>query len=413
MKVLHVISGLELSYLGGVSTYVRSLAAEQQKNGYDVAIYGSNDKYMPYDFLECKTNKYQAFSINIMNDDKLLMELSNWLETQKFDLIHLHSAFLLPWNVYKVLRNYNYVVSLHDYYYLCPRGAVMVDWRGDVCRKLDLSHCRNCISKLDLYIEKRWILHKMMAGIRRFMKIDLPSKMPRFPQKITDKRYKAMKTLLENANMLLPVSTKTMEIYKEAGINNRYRVVHIGNDSALRYSENYVISPVRHDGCIHIAMIGEMSYIKGAELFIDIVNSVKRKDMCFHFWGKCNQIYNKRLVEIGVINHGKYKHDSLPDILKSIDLAIIPPICDDAGPQVIMELLNSHVPIITTGRGGIPDYVNKQNGYVFEPNKVKKAIDFIQNIDITKINSLKKNIMRTTTPKEHFEELDKIYASLL
>ena len=76
--------------------------------------------------------------------------LWNWIQGERFDLVHFHMALDLPMRTLRTFAGSSlpYVVSLHDYYYLCPR-IYMVDSANEVCRRIDVSKCCRCIGAFD------------------------------------------------------------------------------------------------------------------------------------------------------------------------------------------------------------------------------------------------------------------------
>lgn len=91
-------------------------------------------------------------------------------------------------------------------------------------------------------------------------------------------------------------------------------------------------------------------------------------------------------------------------------------IWEDNGPQVVMELMNYHVPVIGTRMGGISDFVTRENGFIFDPyseKEINELYQFLDNLTPQKIFELKENISRTTTPQEHYEDLLEVYEDVL
>ena len=62
--------------------------------------------------------------------------------------------------------------------------------------------------------------------------------------------------------------------------------------------------------------------------------------------------------------------------------------------------------------GGIPDFINTENGYLFNPYLEEdwiNLIKFFNNISLEKILELKQNIKPTITTNKHYEELMDLY----
>ena len=106
----------------------------------------------------------------------------------------------------------------------------------------------------------------------------------------------------------------------------------------------------------------------------------------------------------------------LSNILDEIDIGMCLSVWEDNGPQVVMEFLNNHVPVVGTKLGGIPDFVHDGiNGYLFNPfdyREIDRIVCVLNTMTRQDLNKLKSNICRTTTTKEHCGEIDKIYNSI-
>lgn len=402
MKILHICTGWPLSFQGGITNYVRNLAQIQYKNKLDVFVLGAPDNEK-YDFGYISyTSKIRAFSYCPLEDKKALDKIKIILEDGEYDVIHIHALEYVDWDLYEIIKGYHYVVSLHDYCFICPRVYM---FKGEKpCEKYDEQKCIKCVS----YIER-------IRGYRHLSKIfKLKEGYPYIPQHITKIRYTKFSELLNNADYILPVSNRVEEIYRQSGIFSKSRVLHIGNASAEEFDESFCYDVADH--VIKICFLGRLTRYKGAELFIQIAEHMKEnRNVEFHFLGHAGE-YENRLAEAGIVNHGKYNQKDLKKLLDEFDMGMVLSIWEDNGPQVVMELMNYRIPVIGTRMGGISDFVTRDNGFIFDPysDKEKNELyEFLDSLTPQKILELKKNINRTNTPQEHYEALMKVYKEVL
>ena len=407
MKILHISTGFPLSFQGGITNYVRQLAEIQYNKGYDVYVLGDTDTHnYPFHYINLKPNSMKAFTLGKIVNHKGLNQLQQIIDVEHFDIIHIHMMLNLDWNIYKILKNKNYVISLHDYYYICPRIKMFIN--DQVCIKYDKHRCENCISMLDTYN----LLRKSREYVNIKFKKDI--RYPRMKQKITDIRFGKFKELLENASILLPVSNRVKQIYETSNFRNNYRVVHIGNISADKYKK--YIPTMNNRQKINIAAIGTLTKEKGGDILLKILSQVKNENVEFHFYGGADTYYLPKCEKYGMIYHGRYNQNELEKLLTDVDLGMVLSVWEDNGPQVVMELLNYNVPVLGTKMGGIPDFVNFDNGYIFNPysdNEINEMINYLNKLSWSEIERMKMNIHRTTNFNEHFQELDSIYNTIL
>lgn len=408
MKILHICTGWPLSYKGGITNYVRSIAYAQYKNGHEVSVLGREDKVKyPFTYINYTSNRITPFTYMPLVDKKGLNWINKLLDEENFDIIHIHALEYVDWDIYQILKGRHYVVSLHDYCFICPR-IYMFTPKQTVCEKYDEDKCNRCFSYLDRYKVFR-------GGIRKINKIfHTKLSVPYIPQNIASTRYEKFRELLNGADYILPVSKKVEEIYKASGIAAKSKVLHIGNDSADEFKEDFQYDLNPHT--FKIVFLGRLSEYKGVDLFFNIAKHYKAStSVQFYFLGRSGE-YADKLKECGIIDRGSYNPQQLSSLLQEYDLGMVLSIWHDNGPQVVMELLNNHVPVIGTKMGGIPDFVNNSNGFIFNPydsSDISKLYSFIDNLTPEKIFQLKKNIHRTVTPQEHYDELMKVYNDVL
>jgi len=407
IKILHICTGFKLSFQGGITNYVRSLAQSQYEDGNDVTVLGDDDdtKYQfKYKGYNSRLNGFVTAPLVDKNNLKLI---NDFLNIEKFDIIHIHMMLNIDWDLYEILKPYRYIVSLHDYSFICPR-IIMSPKEGEICDKYNKKKCEYCISywqrfKLCRYISGK--LSQLTGKQDNYIK---------FPQKVAANRYSRFKLLLENANLVLPVSQRVLEIYKSSDINANYKVIHIGNITADSFDYSY--KPYEYNRKIRFIFLGRLSYYKGVNLLMRISNDIDHSKFEIHFYGYSGQFAND-IEKVNIINHGKYNQKDLPEILKTMDAGFVLPTWEDNGPQVVMEMLNNHIPVFATRMGGIPDFVNSTNGYLFDPYDevdFAKFMKYINNLKMKDIILLKNNIVRPTiTPEEHRLEVINIYKECL
>ena len=123
MKILHICAGLPISNQSGIPNYVRNVASNQASLGHDITVLTSDyDLNNTYNFkIFFVKSKIKSFSRGRIIDKSTLIQISNHLKKENYDIIHIHMLMTIDWRIYSILKNYNYVVSLHDYWFLCPR----------------------------------------------------------------------------------------------------------------------------------------------------------------------------------------------------------------------------------------------------------------------------------------------------
>ena len=111
-----------------------------------------------------------------------------------------------------------------------------------------------------------------------------------------------------------------------------------------------------------------------------------------------------------VIIHNGYTHKDLPNILKEVNLGIVPVLWEDNLPQVAIEMVALGVPILCSSFGGASELCNsdlfKFEG-ANESDFLQKLTNFVNNPEI--LNEYWNHHPDLTTMKKHINEILKVY----
>ncbi len=402
MKILHVATGFQLSYPGGITNYVRSLVKSQIALGDQVHVLARPENCTPADSIVKPYIPFKVvpFSLRTVDSDVCDSALWNEINRERYDLVHFHMALDFPMRTLRTFAGsaLPYIVSLHDYYYICPR-IYMVDSANEVCRRIDVSKCCRCIGAFD------------QVDLLRKASRKLKFQLPRVSSKAAELRLREMETFLGNARVLLPVSNRTAEIYREVVPRGQFIVEQIGNESA----DHEPITKVSSER-IRLVFIGTLSRIKGGTVLEKLLTLVRRRDLEFHFYGRTWEGFDKRLRPLGLMFHGSYQQEDLPGIMANADVGLVLPIWEDNGPQVAMEFVNHRVPVVGTRRGGIPDTVLSENGILFDPDsdaEIDRVVHWLENVSIQDLETISAGMKRLKTPAQHADRIREIYNLVL
>lgn len=394
MKVLQVATGFPINFPGGITNYVRSLTDHLIRQGCQVDVLsGSGGQSWGTAEVHLFQGVNSVFSLSVLRDDPAQ---ARWLHALfgQYDVVHFHMNYGFPASVYDQEIEVPYLVSLHDYGYICPR-IFMTDKWGQVCESRVLDKCARCVG----WLEQSDILR---VGARK-----LGWRLPTVGSAAVQTRANRLNGFLARAAGRLAVSSKVAEIFEAAVPGAPCSVVHIGNDSAGPIPPRSVWAA---SGKIRCAYIGTLNRDKGAEVFIELVKRVSHEKFEFEFWGRGEPAYVEQLARLGVGIRGAYTPDRLRDILAQVDLGMVLPVWNDNGPQVLMEFLNHGVPVLGTDRGGVPDFLRRACGHVFDPvSGMDEAVAWLARLDTVQLQAMHENIVPLKTPSQHAQEVLGLY----
>lgn len=400
MKIIHVVAGFSIDFPGGITNYVRTLAASQAGNGHDVIVLDGGESNRNHELgfsVLSYSGNIRPFVLSCKEDREGTSQLKEMLLGEFPDLIHFHLTVGFGEDFYEdfAAAGQKYVVSMHDYYLLCPR-ITMMNWEGKNCGGPERKKCETCIGKLDQ-------IDLLYKAARR---VHLP--LPRIPSKAVTARNAKVRSFLRGAEVVLPVSDRVRQLSAGPYPELDYEVAHIGNVSAS------VDRPQKTDSRnLRLTFIGVLSEHKGADLLVKLAKGVTRKDVEFHFFGRAEGRWAAAAEKAGIIVHGSYAPADLPRIMASTDLGVVLPIWEDNGPQVVMEFINYGIPVLATRMGGIPDFVSGDNGFLFDASAISDAIAYVDAAETEALRSVGRSLPRLTSPGEHQEHMLRVYERAL
>lgn len=144
---------------------------------------------------------------------------------------------------------------------------------------------------------------------------------------------------------------------------------------------------VEHDNKVHLLFLGAINENKGIYDLLDVLNRNKEewKDRLFLHVGGNQEI--ERLLSYIKANHlenmvsyeGWVEGEKKLHLLNLMDAFILPSYIEGL-PISILESLSYGKPVITTPVGGIPEVVNSENGFMFEPGDKDALSELLSSI---------------------------------
>lgn len=419
MKILHLGWGYPPTYLfGGPVYYVHRLALLQRARGLDVAVACASDldrrDLGPWALgvAEFEGIRY----LHLVNRPAHMYRLADpagetldtgcerafldLLEAERPDLLHVHNLVGLCLTLPRLARQRGVpvVMSLHNYWPLCPR--------------------------VDLFqAEERACPGPLRADCGACLGLEVPAAAYR-------NRHAAAIAALASCDRLIAVSRRVAEIYAEQGVPRELiEVGRIGSDAATRLWEEVGRGRLEAPPPDEPAFVffGSQVPNKGGHVILEALALMRNAaGYSFRFFGASGgpayaSVIQARLRALGpraanVRLTGHYTQEELPDLLRSADVAVLTPQWEDNGPQTVVESLGAGLPVVGTRMGGLPDVVQDgENGLLVpagDPDALARALDRIVD-DPGLVARLRRGIRPPTTMAEHADDLDRTYAAVL
>jgi glycosyltransferase involved in cell wall biosynthesis len=127
--------------------------------------------------------------------------------------------------------------------------------------------------------------------------------------------------------------------------------------------------------------------------------------------------YVRRLQQIGVHDQrvhfmGTYHQDQISEVMREIDIVVVPSLWYENSPNVILEALAHQTPVIASNLGGMAELVQHEgNGLLFEPGEPQSLAVQLQRLvaEPALITKLKAGILQIKSLEQEIDELEKLY----
>jgi glycosyltransferase involved in cell wall biosynthesis len=396
-----------VDFPGGITNYVRTLAASQLAAGNEVSVLdgGTRDEWathpLGFQVRSHSSTRVAHFSLRSPEKSAESASLLDVIREAAPDIVHFHLTIGVGVAFYRRFADLGipYVISLHDYFLYCPR-ITMMDHTNSYCGGPERRKCERCIGVLDQ-------VDLVRRGARK-----LSLQLPRVPSSSVTERNAVISDFFRDARRVLAVSGRVAELYGGVYPDADYTVSHIGSASAL--AERTEKTP---DARLRLTALGTLSKYKGAEVLADLARRLPKDRIAVRFFGRVDEERWGRLAEqAGIELRGPYTPDDLPRILAETDVGLMLPVWEDNAPQVVMEFLNHGTPVVATRMGGIPDFVNESNGFLFDhrtEDGVASAATFLERLSPDAAREWGASLGRLSTPEDHQRELAGIYSAAL
>lgn len=229
---------------GGTPRHAYEMAAEWSRQGVQVLFVYANDRLVKVFFYE-DGNAYETIRFFDYDGKRLVLLLKEY-HVELIHVEHLLDAESYMLSIHKELQ-VPLVVTLHDYYFVCP--FIQLTNENDIyCEEKGDKSCNECLARRGFYSAT---LEKQVKDIKEWRENWL--------------------SFLQEASLII-VPSKDME----------QRIRKYFPLSSIQMRENpELISAESSD--IHVGLIGGLSKAKGAEVIKEVLSMASQKKSPIHF----------------------------------------------------------------------------------------------------------------------------------
>jgi glycosyltransferase involved in cell wall biosynthesis len=446
MKILFVVHGYPPENVAGTEVYTFNLVREFSKK-HSIFVFHRSQVAAGKEYVIAKRVQNGATVYSIKNtfnaclsfeytyNNHLIDEcFGRLLDEIRPDIVHFQHLLYLSAGMVKEAkkRELPVVFTLNDYWLFCPQGQLFRN-NKDICGGKTIDQCIKCIPyQLSLFknlvsaysITRRFFPPAIFRLIKNiylcFTKIlYLTDRKARY---MLLRRKDFLSQIREDIDVYISPSKFMKEVSLTFGLSSdKIRVCGYG--FAAR---NFTVISKESQGRLCFGFIGNLMPAKGPHVLIKSFNRIKSPRAELKVYGSTAS-YKGSLLDYGrnlrslaknenIKFMGEFSNERVQEIMKGIDVLVVPSIWGENSPLVIQEAFLSGIPVIASRIGGIRELIDDgANGLLFNPNDDNDLLDkmsyLINNPDV--VERLKTRIPRVKTIEDNVLELETLYGGLL
>ncbi len=343
-----------------------------------------------------------------------------------FDIVHFHHLYGLSLDLVEAAKaaGAGVVMTLHDFWFLCPRGQRFTPG-GRFCEEILPSRCSRCMAKK----RARWAWNALASALRegawKRPHRALPAGLAYLARNLYTRplleRTRACLDALNQADLSLSPSKFLLEEYRAHGLSPRKSA----------WSENGLDFPWVRDlqprekphTPFRFGFIGSFLHSKGVEVLLQAFQGLSsgRAELHLHGtspWdgGAYAASLEKKYARPGLFFHGPFPHEEIPRVLSSIDVLAVPSLWYENAPLTLDEAALAEIPVVASDMGGMREItLRRKNGLLFPPGDPAALRSTLKRFLDEKglWNSLRRPAHPVRSAADQAEELETRYAGIL
>ncbi len=346
---------------GGVETIVEIIANELKKQGHDIFVVcagNQKNKTIEDEINKIKVyrvgwDKYFAFQdidhqnfllrflyrIHQLNNKYSAKIIKGILNKEKPELVLSHNTLGLGYNIIKEVNktNIKHINTIHDVQLIIPSGKLMVNQ----------------------------IINRTEKIYAFFTKI-----------------------IFKNCSYIISPSQALLDFYIKRGFFPNAKTKIIPNP--LIPIKETLTKKQKPSEKLKLLYIGQLERHKGVMNLIKTFRLLNQEKFSLTVAGRgslSEQIKNIENILSNFKFFGEYNNQERTELLKQHDLIIVPSLCFENAPMVILEAWQSGIPVLASNFGGISELIEEnKNGWLFNPEGLENLKNKLEEIYKTKNN---------------------------
>ena len=410
MRILHIVHQHPPDKVGGVELYTQAISRALAQRGHGVAVFYRRDAPgwgLEHRMEEDGVHIYAVWAGPAGPARRFLYTFHNpWIHQALIrvldefcpDVIHIQHLMGLPVSLMDAVRQRSvpFIVTLHDYWWLCPNAQLLTNYSGEVCEGPRYWNCARCML-VRAGLPGLWPTIPFLAGLSAW-------------------RNRLLRAVLERASVLIAPTEFVRRWHVDHGVlREKIIVLPHGLERPVLSS-----TPSRTaDGTIRFAYIGSLSWQKGVHVLVEAFSRVCGKAELWIAGDESFDLaYVSRLKALATPNVrflGRLDRKGVWQTLTQADVVVVPSLLYEAYSFLISEAFAAGLPVLASRLGALADRVRDGvDGLLVPPGDVAAWRAAIQRLldEPELLARLRAGVQPPMTMEEHVERLEELYSKV-
>lgn len=422
-RVLHLLHQYGPEYVGGTEMYTQTLAAALQPHHPNAIFYrisragtGISQRiesdglrvWSAWNGLVTPSSRFWA----TWRDPAIYAAFAQVLDEFQPDIVHVQHLMGLPVSLLTLLRQRQipYLITLHDYWWLCANAQLRTNYDETVCSGPDWwLNCGRCALARAGKGDSRWL----GAGLAPMLAY----------------REKLLRPHLRHARALISPTRFVRDIYAQMGIPPEHITV-IPHGLELPEIVNSEQGTVKGElppplsfpdlsqrASLRLCYIGGIAPAKGVHVLIEAVNGLSESvelliggDMAA--LPEYAAALRQQATHPGIHFLGQLNREQVWQVLQQSDLLVVPTLWYETASLIVQEAFAVGTPVIASRLGVLPERVREGvDGFLFTAGDAAALRTLLHHLSHhpESIQGLRQGIQPVFTIAEHIAQVEEVY----
>lgn len=319
---------------------------------------GFHKKNQPYLSNSIDLGEEKINPIHFFHNRRLVESIINIIETHSINLIIIHNIYhhFPMYELLKAIKKRSHaklLLYLHDYKIVCPTYSLLRN--NKICEKCTQ---KKFFLSFFLSCKNHSLIHSFITMLDSYWNNYLHDS------------YALLDCIVAPSNFL---KSKVHSM----GFQHKIHVLHnpiYRNQTKEILPKEPFFSRTKH----RIVFAGRLSDEKGIEILVQCIHKLPNIDFSVVGDGPKKEWFLQKITSCkNVSYYGYQKQNELFEIIRENDYLIIPSICYENNPMIILESMSLGTPVIGSNLGGIPELLENKRGFLFNPFCLENLLSVI------------------------------------